>query len=163
MTTPTIVPAQYNNDYRDYLKVKADRSGASRTVAGTVSVLSGTEADLFIGLVPFVKGARFTIGDKSVYCANFGAGTTTVNLGVIYQNSGEGTDDVDAFVSLSTAAQSGGFLTVDEIEGLTLVTTGNGWLAAQLKTAAADATASISFNLVEAYDGLGANNSNNQS
>lgn len=163
MTTPTIVPAQYNNDYRDYLKVKCDRSGSSRTVAGSVSVVSGTAADAYIGLVPFVKGARFTIGNASVYCANFGGATTTINLGVIYQNSGEGTDDVDAFVSLSTAAQSGGFLTIDEIEGLTLVTTGNGWLAAQLKTEAADATASISFNLQEAYDGLGANNSNNQS
>ena len=153
MTTPTLVPTQYQNDYRDYLNAPVDRDGCIRMVQGTVSVVSATAADAYVGLVPFQKGARFSIGDKSVYCGNFGAGTTTVNLGIIYQNSTEGTDDVDAFASLNTAAQSGGFMTVDEKEGLTYVTTGKGWLAAQLKTAAADATADIEFQVGVAYDG----------
>ena len=154
MATPNVVPTGYKNDYRDWLNVpQLDRDGSARIVNGAVSVPSGTAADAYIGLVPFNKGARFTIGDKSVHCGNFGAGTTTVNLGVIYQSAGEGTDDVDAFASLSTAAQSGGFITIDEIEGLTIEATGNGWLAVQLKTAAADATADISFNILVAYAG----------
>ncbi len=150
MTTIAIVPTGYKNDSTDFLRVKCDRSGAVRNVAGTVSVTSGTAADAFVGLVPFRKGARFVIGDKSVHCGNFGAGPTTVNLGVVYADST--TDDVDAFASLSTAAQSGGFITVDEIEGMTLTTPTDGWLAVQLVAAAADATANITFNVGVVYD-----------
>lgn len=153
MTTPTIVPTQYQNDYRDFLNAPVDRDGCIRLQQGTVSVTSGTAADAYVGLIPFQKGARFVINDKSVYCGNFGAGTTTVNLGIIYFTAGDGTDDVDTFASLSTAAQSGGFITVDEIEGLTFVSTGRGWLAVQLKTAAADATADIAYSVGVAYDG----------
>jgi cyanate permease len=150
MTTIAIVPTGYKNDSTDYLRVKCDRSGAVRNVAGTVSVPSGTTANSYVGLVPFRKGARFVIGDKSVHCGNFGAGTTTVNLGVVYADST--TDDPDAFASLSTAAQSGGFITVDEIEGMTLTTPTDGWLAVQVVAADADATANITFNVGVVYD-----------
>lgn len=152
MTTIAIVPTGYKNDYRDFLNAPAvDRSGAARIVNGSVSVPSGTAADAFVGLVPFQAGARFSINSSSVYCGNFGAGTTTVNLGVVYSDST--TDDEDAFASLSTAAQSGGFITVDEITGMTLETPTSGWLVVQLKAAAADATADITFNVGIAYAG----------
>jgi hypothetical protein len=163
MTTPTVLPTQYAGTYKDFLKVKTDRSGAARVVAGTVSVPSGTTANSYVGLVPFVKGARFVIGDKSVYCNNFGAGTTTINLGYVYDDNVTYTNDVDAWASLSTAAQSGGFITVDEKEGASFVAAANGWVTAQLIAADADATADIAFNFVEAYDGLSTNNSNSQS
>jgi hypothetical protein len=152
MTTIAIVPTGYKNDYRDFLNAPAvDRSGAARIVNGSVSVPSGTAADAYVGLVPFQAGARFSINSNSVYCGNFGAGTTTVNLGVVYSDST--TDDEDAFASLSTAAQSGGFITVDEISGMTLETPTSGWLVVQLKAAAADATADITFNVGIAYAG----------
>lgn len=163
MTTPSVLPTEYAGTYKDFLKVKVDRDGCSRTLAGAVSVPSGTAADAYVGLVPFVKGARFTIGDKSVYCNNFGAGTTTVNLGYVYDDNVTYTNDVDAWASLSTAPQSGGFVSVDEKEGLSFVAAANGWITVQLKAADADATADIAFNFVGAYDGVGVNNSNNQS
>ena len=62
------------------------------------------------------------------------------------------TEMTDAFASASTAPQSGGFVTIDEIEGLTLETEANGWLAVQLKTAAADATADVTFSVIVKYD-----------
>lgn len=151
MTAMNIVPAYYTNTATDFVKAPGRQDGAMQTVKGTVSVVSGTAADAYIGLVPFTKGASFTVDDKSFYCGNFGAATTTVNIGIVYDSTGDGTDDVDAFASLSTAAQSGGFVTIDEIEGMTLVTTGKGWLAAQLKTAAADATANLVFNVGLSY------------
>jgi len=152
MTTIAIVPTGYKNDYRDFLNApQVDRSGAARIVNGSVSVPSGTAADAYVGLVPFQTGARFDINSSSVHCGNFGAGTTTVNLGVVYSDST--TDDEDAFASLSTAAQSGGFIAVDEITGMTLETPTSGWLVVQLKTAAADATADITFNVGIAYAG----------
>lgn len=163
MTLPTVYPTQYDGTAVDFLKVKSDREGASRVYGGSVSVPSGTAADAYVGLVPFNKGARFTIGDKSVYCGDFGAGTTTVNLGYIYDDNTTYTNDVDAWASLNTAPQSGGFITVDEKEGISFVAEANGWVAVQLKAAAADATASITFNFTGAYDGLSVNNQNGQS
>lgn len=151
MTTPTIVPTQYNGTYKDFLHAVVDRDGCVRQVHGTVSVTSGTAADAFVGLIPFQAGARFSINNSSVYCGNFGAGTTTVNLGIIYSDDTTYTNDVDAFASLSTAAQSGGFITVDEITGMTFVAEAEGWLAVQLKAANADATADITFNVGVAY------------
>jgi len=152
MTTPSVVPTNYSGTYLDYLKTKCDRDGCVRLVQGTVSVPSGTAADAYVGLVPFNKGARFVVGDKSIHCGDFGAGTTTVNVGYVYDNNTTYTNDVDAWASLSTAPQSGGFVTVDEKEGLSFVAEADGWLAVQLKTAAADATASITFQVGVAYD-----------
>jgi len=163
MTTPSVLPVQYAGNYKDFLKVKVGNTGAARVVVAAVSVPSGTAADAIVGLVPFVKGARFVIGDKSVHCGNFGAAGTTINIGYVYEDNVTYTNDVDAWASANTAPAAGGFVTVDEIDGLSFVAAGNGWLTAQLLTSAADATANITCNLVVAYDGIGVNNSNNQS
>lgn len=162
MTTPGIVPLQYDASARDYLKVKDDHSGAARTYGGTVSVPSGTVATTIVGLVPFNKGARFSINSTSVACGNFGAGTTTVDLGYIYDDHTTYTNNVDAWASAATAPQSGGFVTVDEIDGIAFVAEANGWIAVTINTANADATASITWNFTGSYDGIGASNSNNQ-
>ena len=162
MTTPSIIPTQYDGTSRDYLKVKDDRSGAARTYAGTVSVPSGTVFTSVVGLVPFNKGARFSIGNASVVCGNFGAGTTTVDLGYVYDDNVTYTNNVDAWASASTAPQSGGFITVDEVDGVSFIAEANGWIAITINTANADATASITWNFTGSYDGLGLGNSNNQ-
>ena len=154
MTTPSVLPTGWSGTYKDFLNTKVDRDGCVRQSAGTVSVPSGTAANAFVGLVPFNKGARFVIDDKSVYCGNFGAGTTTVNLGYVYDDNVTYTNDVDAWASLSAAAQAGGFVTVDEKEGLTFVAAADGWLTVQLIAAAADATADINFSVGVAYDGV---------
>lgn len=153
MTTPSVLPTGYNGDSKDFLKAKGvDRSGAARIQNGAVEVASGTAADAIIGLIPFQKGARFNLNDASVYAENIGAGTTTLNLGYVYDSS-DYTDDVDAFASADTAVQAGGFITIDEHAGLTFEAEGDGWLVAQVKTAATDATGDIKFNVVQAYDG----------
>lgn len=153
MTTPTVVPVGFNNDASDFRNVKADKSGAVRQVAGSVVIPDATAVGAFVGLVPFNKGARFIINDKSVHITDIDSGTdSTVNLGIIYADSDEGTDDVDAFVSASTAGQAGGFLTVDETEGMTLVTTGNGWLALENEANITEAEGTITFNVGVVYD-----------
>jgi len=152
MTTPNIVPTGFAGNSTDFNKVKHDNFGALRQVTGTVSVPSGTVATSIVGLVPFQKGAKFIINDKSVYCGNFGAASTTVDLGIIYDDNANNTNDVDAFASAATAPQSGGFVTIDETTGLTLTTTANGWLAVTINTANADATADIAFSVAVSYD-----------
>lgn len=151
MTTPTLVASGLAGNATDFARVVRDPSGAVRNVRGTASVTSGTAADAFIGLVPFQAGARFQLNDKSIHCGNWGAGTTTVNIGIIYDDNVTFTNDVDAWASASTAPQSGGFVTIDEIEGMTFVALGNGYLAAQILTAAADATANITFSVNVSY------------
>lgn len=154
MTTPTVVPANFDGTDADFAKTKGvDRSGAARIQAGTVTVPSGTAVNAYVGLIPFNKGARFNIHDKSVYFNNIGAGTTTANLGVIYDDDSTYTNDPDAFASANTAIQGGGFLTVDEKAGLTFEAEADGWLAVQILTAATDAEGDIEFNIVQAYDG----------
>jgi len=43
-------------------------------------------------------------------------------------------------------------LSIDEVEGMTLSTAGNGWLCARINTADADATAPITFTVNVSYD-----------
>ena len=152
MTDMNIVPAGFAGDDTDFLKVKKDTFGALRQVAGTVTVTSGLGTGSYVGLVPFQKGATFTISNASVYCADFGGGSTTVDLGIIYDDDSSFSNDEDAFASASTAAQSGGFVTVNETTGMTLKTEGNGWLAVKIEGAATDAEADITFNVGVAYD-----------
>ena len=152
MTNPTIVPVGFENDASDFRKVKSDKSGAVRQVAGSVTIPTATAAGAFIGLVPFNKGARFIINDKSVHLTDIDAGTDSlVNLGIIYAD-GQGTDDVDAFVSGSTVGRTAGFLAIDEIEGMTLVTTGNGWLALENDANVTEAEGTVTFNVGVVYD-----------
>jgi len=161
MALPTIYPTRYAGTAKVFLKVKADRSGAARICAGAVTSSSGTATDTYVGLFPFNKGARVIIGDKSVYVGDIGTTATTVNLGYLYETSTS--SDADAWVSLSTASGSGGYLTVDEIQGLSFVAADNGWVTLQIAGAATNAAGDVTFQAIEAYDGLGVNNSNNQS
>lgn len=149
MTTPSIVPTSFTGTDKDYLQAPRTNNGTIAVVAGAVSVPSGTAADAQVGLFPFQKGATFHA--PTFYCGNFGAGTTTVNFGIVYDDNVTYTNDVDLFASLATAAQSGGYVTLDEKEWMNYVTTGNGWVIAELKAAAADATESITFNVGVQY------------
>lgn len=167
MTLPTIYPNGFSGTgtgiTNDFLKVKEDRSGAARTYAGTVTIPNTTAATTVVGLTPFNKGARFTIVDKTVYCSNWGAGSTTVDLGYVYYDNVTYTNNVDAWASAATAPQSGGFVTVDEPDGISFVAEADGWIVITINTAAADADGTITFNFHGSYDGLGLNNTNNQS
>lgn len=153
MAQPTIVPVGYENNEKDFLKTKVDRSGALRQASGTVVVPNATVAGAFIGLVPFNKGTRFVISDKSVHITDIDGGTDSLlNLGIIYDSADEGTDDVDAFVLASTAGRTGGFLAITNPVGNTLVTTGNGWLAVENDVNVTEAEGTISFSVGLAYD-----------
>lgn len=153
MTTPTVVPTGYQNDYRDFLNVKADRSGAARLSSGDVTVPTATAEGAFIGLIPFNAGARFIVHDKSTHITDIDAATDSlVNLGVIYQDTDEGTDDVDLFVLQSTAGQAGGFLTVTNVTGLDYITTGNGWLAVENDTNVSESEGTITYSVGIVYD-----------
>lgn len=153
MALPTIVPTGFAGDYTDFLKCKVDRSGAVRRVQGSVSIPATTATDTIIGLFPFEAGMSLAgLSGFNLYSADLDSSTNvTVDFGVAYQNSDQGTDDLDLITSASTAPQAGGFVAPDEIDWMTYVTTGNGWVTVQVN-AATTTTGSLTFNIPFAYD-----------
>lgn len=153
MTTPTVVPTQYAGTDKDYLNAPVDRSGAVRSVKGTVIVPNATAVGAFVGLVPFQKGARFILNDKSIHITDIDAGTdSTVNVGIIYDDNTTYTNDPDAFASASTAGQAGGFITLDEVEGMTFVAEADGWLVLENEANITEAEGTVTYDVLVAYD-----------
>ena len=151
MTTPSIVPSKYLGTDADYYQAPGLNSGALKLVTGSVTIPSGTAATTVVGLIPFRKGASFDLDNNSIYCADFGAGTTTVDIGYVYDDNSTYTNDDDAWASADTAPQSGGFVAIDLLPGMTFVSEADGWLAVTINTAAADAEADITFKVGVSY------------
>lgn len=152
MTTPSIIPTQYVGLTYPWLQAPVDRSGALRMVEGAVSIPATTATDAIIGLVPFQAGARFHIDGASIWSADLDSSTNvTMDIGYVFDQDATYTNDLDAWVSASTAPQAGGFLTPDEKEGLSFVAGSNGWLTAQVN-AATTTTGTITFQVAVAYD-----------
>lgn len=153
MALPTIVPTGFQGDYTDFLQTKVGRDGRVTRAQGSVSIPALTATDTIIGLFPFNSGMSFSgLGGFNLYSADLDSSTNvTLDFGIAYQDSGQGTDDLDNITSASTAAQAGGFVAPDEIDWMTLVTTGNGWVTVQVN-AATTTTGSLTFNIPYVYD-----------
>lgn len=156
MALPTIVPTGFAGDYTDFLKTKDDRSGAVRRVQGSVSIPATTATDTIIGLFPFNAGMSFAgLGGYSLYSADLDSSTNvTLDWGVAYQNTTEGTDNLVLIQTASTAPQTGAYVvpgTPGTNDFATFVSTGNGWVTAQVN-AATTTTGSLTFNIAFCYD-----------
>ena len=162
MTTPNIVPIEYNATSTDYLTVKTDRSGAARVYSVQVSVPSGTVSGQIVGLVAFNKG--FRIDEKSIGAFAGALGTSvTASLGVIYDDNTNNTNNQTLYASALTAAAAGGELAATaSAANLSYVTTANGWVVLTTGGATTGSTGNINFQCIGSYDGLGIDNSNNQ-
>lgn len=153
MTQPTILPVGFAGDYTDYLKTKVDHSGAARREATTISIPAATATDTIIGLFPFNSGMSFAgVGGFNLYSADLDSSTNvTLDWGVVYQDTVQGADNLTLIAAASTAPQAGGFVTPTANTFLDYVTTGNGWVTAQVN-AATTTTGNIIFNIPVAYD-----------
>lgn len=153
MTQPTILPVGYAGDYTDYLKTKVDRSGEVRRSQGSISIPAATATDTIIGLFPFNSGMSFSgLGGFNIYVNDIDSSTNvTLDVGVVYQDTVQGADALTLVTAASTAPQAGGFVAPTATDFLQLVTTGNGWVTAQVN-AATTTTGSIYFNIPFAYD-----------
>lgn len=156
MALPTIVPTGFQGDYTDFFQTKVGRDGRLSRSAGSVSVPAATATDVIIGLFPFNAGMSFAgLGGYNLYTADLDTSTNvTLDWGVAYQNSTEGTDNLVLIQTASTAAQAGGYV-VPGVPGTndwaTYVTTGNGWVTVQVN-AATTTTGSFTFNIPMVYD-----------
>lgn len=153
MTLPTIFPDGFDGTVLDFTKTQGvDRSGAARIQSGVVSIPVAQNPGTFIGLIPFNRGARFNIQNSSVNIDAIGSAGDTINLGYIYEDNTTYTNDVNAWVSASNVIELGGFLTVDNVAGLSFVAEADGWLAAEVLGVTTASAGNITFNIVQAYD-----------
>lgn len=155
MALPTIVPTGFAGDYTDFLKVKADRSGALRRASGSVSIPGSTAAATIVGLFPFNSGFSFAgLGGYNFYTADLDSGTTvTLSIGVAYQNTTEGTDALTLVTNAATTAQAGGYIPpTAQTTWQDYVTTGNGWVVVSVTAGPTTTTGSVTFNCPFVYD-----------
>lgn len=155
MTTPSNVPTGYAGTADDFLKVKRDNSGAVRIQKRAISVADAATVGTIYGLVPFQKGFRLNRGGTSVHATDMDTATSvTLNVGYVYKTGSTETDDPDAFATLSTAPQAGGFVTLDEVGALTWVAADDGWIVAQTAGGAVTEAGTITAQIAGCYDGL---------
>lgn len=153
MTTPAVVPTKYAGDDGDYLIAKIDRSGALRSETVSVTVPDASSVGTVVGLVPFRKGARFNYGASSIYAADLDTATSvTLNVGYVYDDNTTYTNDDDAFATLSTAAQAGGFVTFDEVAGFDFDAEADGWIAVTIAGGATTTEGDIDAQIALTYD-----------
>lgn len=153
MTQPSILPVGYAGDYTDYLKTKEDRSGAVRRIQGVVALPAATATNTIIGLFPFNEGMSFSgLGGFNVHSDDLDSSTNvTMNVGIVYQDTVNGTDALALITSASTAPQAGGFIAPTATDWMQEITTGNGWVTVQV-LAATTTTGNVIFNIPFAYD-----------
>ena len=157
MTLPNIVPTGYAGTYADFLKVKADRSGAQRCVSATISIPAGTLSTATIGLFPFNVGAK--LAALKVYCASVDT-TSAVSLqvGVLYNTSTNNNSTI--YFSSTTLPQVGGFIpaTSENNTGMGYLTLDSGWVVAQFTGAATNVLGNLKFVGSIVYDQSGITN-----
>lgn len=158
LSYPSIVPTNFNADYKDFFHVKADYEGSNRTQYFTVTIPAVTVITTVVGLVPFVKGARFNQGASQFYIADLDTGTNvTFDIGYTYEDSANTSDD-NAFASALTTAQAGGLVVFDEFIGLGWVAAGNGWITLTVTGGSTTTAGAVQGQAVLCYDGSAASN-----
>lgn len=155
MALPTIVPTGFAGDYTDFLNTKVGRDGRVSRSAGSVTIPASSTTGTLIGLFPFNAGFSFAgLSGTDLYVADLDTATSvTLNWGIAYQDTAtSGADDVDNITTLSTAPQAGGFVAPDEIDWMTYVSTGNGWVVVQTQGATTTTAGAVTFNIPYVYD-----------
>lgn len=158
MTLPTLYPTGYLGTTNDFLHTKVDRSGAIRSMRGSVSIPNGTLTAVVVGLAPFNKGESLNYGSR-IYAADIDtASAVTLDIGYVYSDNTTYTNVQDAFVAASTAGQAGGMIEMTSLAGMTWSAAADGWICATVRAASTGATGSLTFNLGIAYDTSGVTN-----
>lgn len=152
MTTPSQVATGYAGDYTDYNSTPGKRDGSITIVSGTATIDNGTTAGVFVGLIPFNKGARFHVNDKSFHVSDIDAGTDSlVNFGIVYDDNTTYTNDVDLFVLQDDAGQSGDFVPLTNTAWMTFEAEADGWLVMENDVNTTEAEGTITFNVGVQY------------
>lgn len=153
LNLPSIVSSAYVGTTADFKNTKCDRSGALRREYFTASIPVGTVINTYVGLVPFNKNARISLG--SPYIDNVGDGAFTFGLGILYYDSTLGTSSDTCFSSANTAGQAGGLITIEGNAWLDVLTTADGWVVLKTGGSTTDNAGVIKGHASTSYDVAG--------
>ncbi len=151
LSYPDIAPSKYAKSALDFLKAKQNHQGAVTQQYFTVTVPSGTVVNKVVGLIPFRKGFSLNQAGTQLYVANIGDGSSTIDVGYVYEDSTY-TSDPDAFGSALTTSAAGGLITFDEHAGLSFVAEADGWIAVTIGGSTTDADGVIKGQIAFTYD-----------
>jgi len=150
MTTPALFPAKYTGTSSDYRLCKAQREGQETMEPVTVSVPISTVNGTIIGLVPFRVGARFNY--NSVIRNNaFGTGAT-VQLGYIYDDNVNNTNNQTAFISTAVTVAAIGAVVPVVDANMAWKATGDGWIVLTTAGTVPANLGAISAQITMTYD-----------
>lgn len=162
MATVTQYPTGYAGNTTDFLKAKADYSGAVRLVRETVTVTAGTSVGTYIGITPFRAGAKVNMFGSGIWTGDGSTGSGTVlTCGYTYDSTASGADSTAAFFAGSTVVDSGGFMpfasSLGSTIGMTWTAGGDGWIMISPVTAAISTAAACTLlaNLLISYGSNG--------
>ncbi len=135
MTAPTLYPTSFGvntsiagGNQTPFLRAPVLRDGGVYAIESQVAVPTSVTGTI-IGLVPFQAGARINYSSR-IYTGDADTGSTvTYDVGYIYDDSTNNTNNTTAFNTASTVPQAGGFITPANSAGFQYITTGNGWVA----------------------------------
>jgi len=152
MTLPTVFATGLQGNANDFAEAPGLLTGAVKNVLAEVTIPDTTAENTLIGLVPVNAGAVFSYG--SVFsCTDIDTATgTTLDVGICYADTVEGTDVVDLFIDGSTISQGGGTAAFSDITGMTYVATGKGYVTAKILGAAASAAGTMKLNGLVSYN-----------
>lgn len=122
---------------------------------GTATLPAATAADTIVGLVRFQAGCN--ILGLSVVSEDLDTATdTTLDIGIVYDDTIEGSDNPDAFFDGIDIVQDAGSVIWPTADGLLTgvgyVTTGKGWIVAQPKGASTNTEGDITLQALFSYD-----------
>lgn len=158
MALPDNVPSNYSGDSTDFKKTKRDTFGANRIQYNTIAVADSASAGTTYGIFPFNKGFRFDYG-STIHVSDLDTGTTvTLNVGYEYEDTAVAVADPDAFASAVTTAQGGGFITFDEVTGLSWVAEDDGWVIVSIAAGPVTTAGTLQGQVKGVYDGTEAQN-----
>ena len=150
MTTPDITA----NGVVD-VQAKIDRSGAVTAERRVATIPAATASGTNLGVVRFQSG--FTPTAIAIVSEDLDTATNvTLDVGVIYDDTVEGTDDPNAFLDGIDIAQDAGSVIWPIADGLltgsSLTTTGNGYIVVQTGGGATTTEGDITVLVQGTYD-----------
>jgi hypothetical protein len=153
MVLPTVFADGLQGNANDFANAPGLRTGAISGQIAVATLVDDTAQNTIVGLVPFNAGAVFHYG-SAVSTTDVTAGsTTTLDVGVAYADTVEGADALDLFVDGSTVPQTGGVASFNDLDGMSYVTTGKGYLVGVITAAATDIAGTMKANVLVSYNG----------
>ncbi len=160
MTAPALFPASFGAtassatgvNLTPFQRTPILRDGGLFEIESTVTIPNGTTTGTIIGLVPFRAGAKVNYGASRLFVTDIDTGSTvTFQVGYIFDDNANNTNNQTAFVTSTTIPQAGGFITFAEVTGFQWIAPADGWVVATVAGGSTTASGTVSAEIALQY------------